>query len=54
MCVSHHSFLEPSPYLAKALCLRGTWFTLMSKHNEALEDFDRVINLEDAPVKVKM
>ena len=47
-------FLEPSPHLAKAICLRGTWFTLMSMHNEGIQDFDRVINLEDAPVKVKM
>ena len=47
-------FLEPSPHLAKAICLRGTWFTLMSMHNEAIQDFDRVISLEDAPVKVKM
>ena len=47
-------FLEPSPYLAKAICLRGTMRTLMSVHAEALQDFDRVINLEDAPVKVRI
>ena len=45
-------FSEPSQYLAKAICLRGTWYTLMSMHPEALKDFERVINLESAPAKV--
>lgn len=45
-------YLEPSVYLAKALCLRGTMYTLMSMHTEALNDFDRVIDLEEAVVKV--
>jgi hypothetical protein len=47
-------FLEPSPYLAKAICLRGTMHTLMSMYAEALQDFDRVIHLEDAAIKVNI
>ncbi|XP_028401862.1 mitochondrial import receptor subunit TOM70-like [Dendronephthya gigantea] len=54
LCTKEIDKPEPSPYLAKAICLRGTMHTLMSMQTEALKDFDRVISLEDASVKVKV
>lgn len=54
LCSAEIDKSEPSEYLAKSLCLRGTMNTLMSLHSEALKDFDRVISLQEADVKVKV
>lgn len=41
-------------YKMEALVLRATFYLLVGQHNEALTDFDTIINNQDAPKKVKV
>lgn len=44
----------PGPFYVRALALRGTMYTLISKVDEAIKDLTQVIDSEDEQVSIKV
>ena len=44
----------PGPFYVRALALRGTMYTLLSKVDEAIKDLTQVIDSEDEQVSIKV